>query len=68
MQPNKEKLAQWLAAAYWIPVVEKQKMMGIPADWDGPKYVVGGAYMSYEDLGDPPVPADTAPTRGQAAN
>lgn len=32
LQEDKKELAGWLATAYWIPVVDKQRLMGITED------------------------------------
>lgn len=51
LQPNKEKLAQWLSIAWWVPVKEKQRMMGLPVTWDGDEYMVPGGYIGSKSMG-----------------
>lgn len=65
LQPNKEKLAAWLGQAWWIPTMEKQRMMGIAPDDTLPKYLFPSTLVTLEELGTPPVGPDAA---GAAAN
>lgn len=53
LQANKKELAEWLAVAWWVPVEEKQKMMGVETKWDGPAYMVPAGLMGSDSLGAP---------------
>lgn len=59
LQPNKQKLAEWLNTAWYVPVRLKQEMLGIPVTWDGPEYLVPMNLVPAEELGAvPPAGAD----------
>lgn len=50
LQPNKEKLAAWLGAAWWVSVPAKQAMMGVAVDWKGPEYMVPAGLVGADTL------------------
>lgn len=63
LQPNKEKLAEWLAKAFWLTTQDKQRMMGVPVDETLPKYFIPGGLIPLEQmLAVPPTPEDAAGT------
>lgn len=54
LQPNKEKLAQWLATAWWVSVPEKQRMMGVTVDWKGEPFMVPAGLVPASAIGQAP--------------
>jgi HK97 family phage portal protein len=59
LQANKQEMATWLSTAWWIAVEDKQKMMGVETNWDGPKFMVPAGLVGSDSLGalDTEVPA-----------
>jgi HK97 family phage portal protein len=67
LQEDKAKLATWLNTAWWVKVQDKQRMVGVAADWKGSDYMVPMT------LGDPlvepePVPDDAPVPANEDAN
>lgn len=66
LQEDLGKLAEWLATAWWIPVREKQRMMGVEVEADDaalPKYAVPSTLVSAKDAFAEVAPeADREPT------
>lgn len=60
LQPSKENLATWLNTAWWIPVAERQRMMGVAVTWKGPEYLVPSTLVSLEEVTGA-APSDEAP-------
>jgi HK97 family phage portal protein len=50
LQPSKEKMATWLATAWWVSVKDKQKMMGLEVKWNGPEYLIPSTLMGSDEL------------------
>ncbi|UOR07183.1 phage portal protein [Hymenobacter aerilatus] len=52
LQEDKAQRAIYLDKAWWIPVVEKQRLDGVKPDWDGPKYMVPAQYVGLNEAVD----------------
>jgi HK97 family phage portal protein len=68
LQEDRSKQATMLSTAYWIPVQDKQREMGIKPDDTLPKYLFPSTLVTAEELGAAPAGADEAPKPGAAAN
>ncbi len=75
LQEDLGKLATWLATAWWIPVREKQRMMGIEVEPDNtalPKYIVPSTLVGADQAFAPADPAvaviDREPADDEAMN
>ncbi|GAB2959067.1 phage portal protein [Hymenobacter coalescens] len=64
LQPNKEKLAAWLASAWWVSTQDKQRMMGVEVDDTLPRYLVPASLVDPQAV--PPAP-DDAEAQAEAA-
>lgn len=63
LQEDLKELVETLNAAWWMPVKEKQRRMGLEINWTGPDFVVPSTLMGAEELGGLAV-GDEAPKPG----
>jgi len=61
LQADRKAQAEGLGLAWWIPVKRKQTIMGEPANWPGPEYMVPSTLVGSDEL-TAGVPADAAAT------